>query len=281
MRIILKTANGDMFWFSATLSITPSNSSTVTKYPVEDGTSVSDFIYQNNPAISFTGVISDVDLGNQVPIITPDMVKTIGSNNGSFVNVEDSALNLSTTGGNALSQEAVTITSSNRNPLMNLAPDVAQAFMPADTIPIVSVDQTALMKSSEWTKAFLEAIWSNSTQVSVFEVSNGKIISSYLDYYITHLSFPKSFQTGTALQPSIRLEHVRFASLSALTNVPPLVRAMLPVPKGDATAAAGSGVMNGSGTASTAKTANGVVAPTPDVSMLKVGIRTIGYLLRN
>ena len=263
MSVILKTEKGDILWFSATLSVTDGYSSTVTKYPVEDGTSKSDFIFQNNPTLYFSGIISDVDLGSQIPDITPDINAVIGSNTGNFVNVLAAGPSL----------DAVQVTTSGRNPLMGLAPDVAQQFMPSDTIPTVTVTSAPIMASSETVKAFLKSIRDNNISVNIYEYGNGKILASYTGYYITKLSFPKSVASGTALQPAITLEQVRFASLVTNSSVPPLIRAMLPIAKGDATASGTSVTATGDATASTAKAANGqapIQAPV-DESLLYKG----------
>lgn len=212
---------GGFLYFDAITSWNRSFTGTVTKHPVDGGSSVTDSYINNNPVFTMSAVISGTDLS----ISTSSLQNDVGD-------VPYNARPAPT---------EVTVGSEDQSLLMRYVPNVIGQFLP-DTIPDVIIDdfrgdtaeeiQDILvnLQSGEGYNQITGQFETVIRPVVLYETDAALSLvrklpadnNSYL--VITSINFREDTESGYALYCDITFERVRFANLKKVQLPPDLVQ---------------------------------------------------------
>lgn len=212
---------GGFLYFDAITSWNRSFTGTVTKHPVDSGSSVTDSYINNNPVFTMSAVISGTDLS----VSTSSLQNELG----------DIPYNARP------APSEVTIGSEDQSLLMRFIPNVIGQFLP-DTLPDVIMDgfrgdtseeiQDILigLQSGEGYNQITGQFETLIRPVILYETNGFQSLvrklpadnNSYL--VITSINFREDTESGYALYADLTFEKVRFANLKKVQLPPDLVQ---------------------------------------------------------
>jgi hypothetical protein len=201
MTVAIKRAKGDIIWFDAVLQFNRQNSASVSKHPLETGSYITDHTTTENPIITISGVITDVDFNIQRPKVEKEK---------QFVN------------NKPLPNNIVTVESDGGKYKEFLPESISQFF--EDQPPHVNINPITRPKTAEAIEDDLIQIWKDKEAVTLMEFKGSVAKERYDNCIITNLTFNESSDSGDALWPSITLEQVAYAK-STNVKIPQKVAA--------------------------------------------------------
>lgn len=177
-------------YFDAVTVLKKNFTGQVSKQPIDTGGMIVDHFTRDNPTITFSGIISGVDISAKYRNLTD-------ANGNTPTNLRRPP-------------EAVQINQSN-NPLFNLIPDaVGQFFRPASPSVTMAVQSAETLKSIQ---SNLESLFADGQiqLVTLYEYYQESLKREPLQNLVmTSLSFTDGPETGEALQCDITLEQITF-----------------------------------------------------------------------
>jgi len=201
MTVAIKRENGDLIWFDAILQLSRTYTGSVSKHPLESGAVVSDHVTKENPIITISGVISDVDFNLNRPVITASDAANYNISNKQFVNnTPVSATPVITPGDNALRR---------------LLPESVAQFLDEQPAGVV-VPEADRPKFAAALESDLTDMWSNTEEFELIDFEGNRIDTVYNNCVITSLSFKEDPDSGDALWPELTIEQVTFAESTSV-----------------------------------------------------------------
>lgn len=212
---------GGFLYFDAVLGWQRSYTGSVTRHPVDGGSSITDSYINNNPVFTMAAVISGTDL-------------SISTNN-----LQDETGNIPYNARPA--PNAVQVASEDQSLLMKYIPNVIGQFLP-DRLPDVVMDDTrgdtteeiqdilVNLQSGEGVNQITGQFETVIRPVTLYE-TNGfstlirKLPAANSFLVITSINFREDPDSGYALYCDITFEQVRFANLKKVQIPPDLVQA--------------------------------------------------------
>jgi hypothetical protein len=186
-------------YFDAVTALRKSLTGSVSKNPIDGGGNIADHFTRDNPIVTFSGVISGVDISSKY--------KNIQDPNGNTPTNLKPAVN------------AVKINSSS-NPLLDLLPaSVGQFFRPSSPAIVMAVQSGDTLKTIQQQ---LESLFLDGTiqLVTLYEYYGNNLKREPVENLVmTSLVFSDTPETGNSLQCEITLEQVTF-SQAKKTQIP-------------------------------------------------------------
>lgn len=180
-------------YFDAVTVLKKSWSGQVSKQPIDGGGLITDHFTRDNPVVTFSGVISGVDISAKNRSI-PD------ENSNTPTNIRPTP-------------EAVQINQSS-NPLLNLLPaGIGQFFKPSSPAVVMSSQSIETLKSIQ---VNLESLFADGQVqlVTLYEYYQNNLKREPLQNLVmTSLVFTDTPETGEALQCDITLEQITFGKV--------------------------------------------------------------------
>jgi hypothetical protein len=183
-------ATQGFIYFDAVTILKKSWTGQVSKQPIDGGGLITDHFTRENPVITFSGIISGVDISAKNRNI-------VDANGNKPTNVR-------------LPPAAVQINKT-KNPVYNLLPDVVGQFFKPSSPSIVMASQS--FETLKSIQINLESLFADGKVqlVTLYEYYGNDLKREPLDNLVmTSLSFTDSPDTGEALQCDITLEQVTF-----------------------------------------------------------------------
>lgn len=202
MSIAIQRQNGDLIWLDAVLSYNKNYSSSISKHPIEDGSSIVDNVSQENPRFDISGIITNADFNSTRPEITSDDAKNFELSNRQIYNnqpVPDGKNNGPIIGNKA-------------NKFQKYLPGTVTQFLDGQP-PSVEVPD---FKRPDWVFEvgdIMQDMERNHDLVTILEFEGNTIKRDIKQCYITGVSFSENAETGDAFEVSIQLEQVTFVTL--------------------------------------------------------------------
>lgn len=205
MTVAIKRSKGDIIWFDSVMQFNRQRTASVSKHPLETGSYITDHTTTENPVITISGLITDVDFNLQRPVVSVDDAKANGIQQKPFVN------------NDPLSNPTVRI-ESDGGKYSQYIPESVSQFL-EDDAPSVSVTPITRSKSAIAIEDDLIQIWKNKEAVTLVEFTGSRINKLYTDCIITSLVFNENADSGDALWPEMTFEQVSYV-LSTSVKIP-------------------------------------------------------------
>lgn len=212
MTVAIKRSNNEIIFIDAVLQFSRQYSGSVSKNPIENGSSVTDHVTTENPVFTINGVVSDADFNIDRPLINAADASSYSLANRTYVN-DDPVLFSPIIGGNAI------------NPLTKYLPQSVTQFL-GDTVPSISYieqedrDDISTRISSLVESKLLEIFDKKEEVVILVFEKKGvvDVITKMLDQCIlTNLSFDETPESGMALYPNMTFERITKVVLKTTT----------------------------------------------------------------
>ena len=209
MTVAIKREKGDLIWIDAVVQFGRTFASSVTKHPIETGAFVSDHTIIENPILTISGVISDVDFNLQRPTISESDKLAKGWKTKQFENnvpIPDNAVEVS----------------SDNNVFKRFLPESVSQFFPEQPVT-VTVNTETRPKTTEALENDLIEIRTMKERVDLVEFDGGRIKKVWKNCVLTSLAFQEDENSGDALWPDMTFEQVTYA-LSVNVTIPQQVQ---------------------------------------------------------
>lgn len=195
-------------YMDATTSLDKTLTGQVSKNPIDGGGNIADHFTRDNPIVTFSGVISGVDISAKYKQLKDD------GNGNRPTNVKNAP-------------DAVKINNIG-NEFYNLVPDaIGQFFKPSSPSIVLSVQSSNTLKSiqQKLESLFLDG---NVQLITLYEYQGNELRREPLtNLVMTSLRFSDGVDTGNALYCSITLEQVTFADSKKVTIPKELVSPLI------------------------------------------------------
>ena len=197
------TTLSGVIYFDAVTSYTRDFSGRVTSHPIEAGASITDHFISNNPVVSFSCVISSVDITSLGERLQIDGVPPMN-----------------------VSRQPMPVSIGNLGGLLKqMTPGVISQFFPR-VLPTIQMDQAQREDFGPTVSHFLEEVltslqfnperkrWENRMVIAtLYEIENGVPVRPMEDLVLTKFSRREDETTGDAFVADITLEKVNFVTL--------------------------------------------------------------------
>lgn len=205
MTVAIKRSKGDIIWFDAVLQFNRQFSASVSKHPLETGAYVSDHTTTENPILSVSGLVSDVDFNKQRPTLSGSDIEKYDVNQKPFINSQplpDKIVNIWQGGGK----------------YTQYLPESISQFI-EDQPPYVSVSPITRQVNAELVEKYLIEIWRNKEEITLIEFDGNRVSKAHVNCVMTSLTFNETPESGDALWPVMTFEQVSYA-ISKDTSIP-------------------------------------------------------------
>lgn len=192
-----------VIYFDAVTSYTRDFSGRVTSHPIEAGASITDHFISNNPVVTFSCIISSVDLTSLGERLQIDGVPPMN------ISRQPTPVSIGNLGGI----------------LKEMTPGVISQFFPR-VLPVIQMDQANREDFGPAVAHFLEEVltslqfnaerkrWENRmVTATLYEIENGVPIRPMEDLVLTKFSKREDENTGDAFVADLTLEKVNFVTL--------------------------------------------------------------------
>jgi hypothetical protein len=210
MTVAIKRSKGDIIWFDAVLQFGRQYSASVTKHPLEDGSYITDHTTTENPVISLSGLITDVDFNLQRPVISQEEANEKKIQQKPFVN------------NNPLTNPTVEI-NTDGGKYKDFLPESISQFL-EDSAPSVTVTPVTRSMTATTIEEYLIDIWKSKEEIVLYEFEGSRIKKLHTNCIVTSLNFNETPESGNALWPVMTFEQVSYA-ISKDTSIPKNVSA--------------------------------------------------------
>lgn len=206
MSFVIKTKDDELIWVDAVLSFSEDLSGSVTSHPIQDGSTISDHIVNNNTRFALSGVITDWGF-HQDRQSSADIIGGILVNANSV-------------------EQPVAINYEKPSQLSRLLPEPIAGLL-SKSSPEVELDATSRPESVKDIRERLRAIRANKEFISLLRLSTNQILEEEIEsLVITGLNFDESPDMGEAVSFSMAVERITVVRL-ATANIPSVVSAGL------------------------------------------------------
>lgn len=217
MAVAIKRKNNDLIFIDAVLQYTRQYSSSVSKNPIENGSSVTDHVTLENTVLTVNGVVSDADFNIDRPLITPDDAQYFEIANRNFLN------------NNPIIGSPI-IGGPNSKP--SFIPEIVNQFLNDNPPTITYVDDEdrggVLTRISTSIELDLLNIYETKEEITLLDFDGDRIVKAYFNCILTSLNFEESPDSGQALYPRMTFEQITKVSLKTTTIPPNVAAAMKP-----------------------------------------------------
>ncbi len=201
MSIAIKRKNGDLIWMDAVVSYSRQYSSSITKHPIESGSTITDNVSKENPKFSLTGVITNADFNTTRPFIY--------ENDAAAYKLSDRRIYNS----QPIPDGASPVIGKGASKLFKYLPQSVTQFTGVSP-PSVNVPNSQRPDWVYTVEEILKTVERNHELVSILEFSHlGVIKKSHDDCYISNITFAETVDTGDSFDLNIDIEQVTFVSL--------------------------------------------------------------------
>ncbi len=210
MTLAIKREKGDLIWIDAVIQFNRAFQASVTKHPVETGAFVSDHTIVENPVLTVSGVITDVDFNLQRPNLPEAAKAEKGWKTKQFENnspVPDNAVSIS----------------SDTNVFKKYLPESVSQFVKEQPVT-ATVSEITRPKTAEAIEKDLVEIRTVKELVDIVEFVGDRIKTVWKNCVMTSLNFEENADSGDALWPSMTFEQVTFVKSESVT-IPTEVKA--------------------------------------------------------
>ncbi len=197
MTLAIKREKGDLIWIDAVVQFNRAFQASVTKHPIETGAFVTDHTIVENPVLTVSGVITDVDFNLQRPVISESDKEAKGWKTKQFENnspVPDNAVSIS----------------SDTNVFKKYLPGSVSQFVKEQPVT-ATVSEITRPKTAEAIEKDLVEIRTVKELVDIVEFVGDRIKTVWKNCVMTSLNFKENADSGDALWPSMTFEQVTFA----------------------------------------------------------------------
>lgn len=206
MSFVIKTKDDELIWVDAVLSFSEDLSGSVTSHPIQDGSTISDHIVNNNTRFALSGVITDWGF-HQDRQLSADIIGGILVNANSV-------------------EQPVVVNYEKPSPLSSLLPEPISGLL-SKSSPEVELDATPRPESVKDIRERLRAIRAKKEFISLLRLSTNQILEEEIEsLVITGLNFDESPDMGEAVSFSMAVERITVVRL-ATANIPSVVSAGL------------------------------------------------------
>ena len=217
MTVAIKRSNNEMIFIDAVLQLQRQYSSSVSKNPIENGSSVTDHVTLENPIITVNGVVSDADFNLGRARISYEDGLEFNLENRDFIN-DNPIFNAPIIGGNKV------------NPLTKFLPQSVTQFI-GDVPPSIEYSEDAdrndiETRLSTLVETTLLTIYATKEEITLLEFDGNRVNKAYFDCILTNISFNESPDSGMALYPNMTFEQITKVVLKT-TTLPANVAAAL------------------------------------------------------
>lgn len=209
MTVAIKRAKGDLIWIDAVVQFNRAFQSSVTKHPIETGAFVSDHTIIENPVLTVSGVISDVDFNNQRPVISETDKMAKGWKTKQFEN-------------NVPVPDDNVMISADNNVFKKYLPESVSQFFPEQAAGVV-VGTVTRPKTAESLESDLIEIRTMKEEIDIVEFEGDRIKKIWSSCVMINLMFEENPESGDALWPTMTFEQVTYAK-SVNVKIPQKVK---------------------------------------------------------
>ena len=201
MSIAIKRKNGDLIWLDAVVTYSRQYSSSITKHPIESGSSITDNVSKENPRFSINGIITNADFNTTRPLITPDEAKENKLSDRRIYNSQP------------IPDGASPIIGKGASSLLKYLPTSVTQFTGISAPSVTTSDS----QRPDWVydvEEILRETERTHELVSILDFSiKGVIRKVYDDCYISNITFAETVDTGGSFDLNMELEQVTFVTL--------------------------------------------------------------------
>lgn len=200
MTIAIKTANNDVYVFTAVTAFSENYASKATEHPIEGRTNVTDHVITNQPSYRLSGIIVPSDIGGAT--------------------IQSSRPSMQYHGASNVTADSVVIETQKESVFSALVPEAFSNLMEGDktSVSFAEVDDAVVLETMKKT---LVALKDSAAIVSLI-LFDGAIISEIIDdCLIESIAFEDTPETGEALDISMTLTKAEFVTLG-ITSAPTL-----------------------------------------------------------
>lgn len=199
MSIAIQRKNGDLIWLDAVLSYNRNYTSSVSKHPIEDGSSIVDNVTQDNPTFSVSGIITNADFNDSRPQISTEDAKFFSLSKREIYN------------------DQPVPDGENNGPVIGKKESRFKKFLPGSVTQFMDGQPPSVdvpdFKRPDWVfevENILIDIERNHELVTILEFEGNTIKRDINQCYVSTISISETPETGDAFEVTIQLEEVRF-----------------------------------------------------------------------